>query len=153
EIKVAKSVSAGERVPSLSATASPYHAVFVSYSHEDSAIVDELENAYEVLGLEYLRDIRRLRSGKEWNSELLKMIDRADLFQLCWSRAAKRSEYVTQEWRYALTKDRPSFLRPIYWEIPMPQPPPELADIHFSYYKVKRRFRIAAKRLWNQIFD
>lgn len=153
EIKIATTVSTQESAPSSAATANPYHAVFVSYSHRDSAIVDELERAYEVLGLDYLRDVRKLRSGEKWNPELLKMIDRADLFQLCWSHAAKRSEYVTQEWRYALTKNRSSFVRPMYWEIPMPQPPPELADINFSFYRVKWRFRIAVKNLWNRIFD
>lgn len=87
--------------------------------------------------MEYLRDIRVLRSGETWNSALLGKIEGADIFQFCWSQAAKRSEYVTQEWRHALAQKRKSFVRPMYWQIPMPEPPPELADIHFIYLSLK----------------
>jgi hypothetical protein len=135
-----------EKLGRISADA--YGAVFVSYSHKDSQIVDQLQKAYEALGLEYLRDVRNLRSGNKWNAELLKLIDRADLFQLCWSSAAKQSEYVRQELRHALGRQLPSFVRPMYWELPMPDPPPELADIHFSYYKVAWSLRSALAKLW-----
>ncbi len=36
-----------------------------------ATIVDHLESAYTVLGLEYLRDVRILRSGQDWNRTLL----------------------------------------------------------------------------------
>ena len=123
--------------PPITAMSEGYQAVFVSYSHEDSEIVDQLEKAYRVLGMEYLRDIRVLRSGDTWNSTLLGKIEVADVFQLCWSQAAKRSEYVTREWRHALAQKRKSFVRPMYWQIPMPEPPPELAEIHFAYLSLK----------------
>jgi hypothetical protein len=109
-----------------------YEAVFVSYSHQDTGIVEELEKAYTVLGMQYLRDIKILRSGEKWNAALLEKIQEADVFQLCWSKAAKNSEYVTKEWHHALAQGRPSFIRPVYWENPMPDPPRELADIHFA---------------------
>jgi hypothetical protein len=114
---------------------SPYRAIFVSYSHEDSSIVDHLELAYSALGDEYLRDIAVLRSGQMWNPALLAQIDRADIFQLCWSESARLSEYVEQEWRHALSLCRPSFIRPMYWQVPMPAPPKELRDLHFAYVR------------------
>jgi hypothetical protein len=95
--------------------------------------VKQLEQAYRALGLEYLRDVRILRSGEKWNPALLEAIERADIFQLCWSMAAKQSVYVRKEWRYALTLQRPSFIRPVYWETPMPAAPRQLAKIHFAY--------------------
>jgi hypothetical protein len=115
------------------ATSDPYQAIFVSYSHQDSEIVEQLEKAYVVLGIQYLRDVRILRSGEKWNSALCAKIEQADLFQLCWSDAAKRSQYVTQEWKYALGLNRQAFLRPMYWQTPMPEPPSALADIHFAF--------------------
>ncbi len=121
----------------ITAMSEGYQAVFVSYSYEDSEIVNQLEKAYRVLGMEYLRDIRVLRSGERWNSALLAKIEEADIFQLCWSEAAKRSEYVAQEWRHALAQKRKSFVRPMYWQVPMPEPPPELTDIHFAYLSLK----------------
>jgi predicted RNA-binding protein with RPS1 domain len=120
----------------VKASAKPFQAVFVSYSHADSLIVDRLEQACEVLGMEYLRDVHILRSGEEWQTRLLAMIERADIFQLCWSQTAKHSTNVEKEWRHALKQRRRSFIRPIYWEIPMPDPPVELADLHFGYYRL-----------------
>ena len=109
-------------------------SVFVSYSRKDVCIVEELERAFRALGLRYLRDVRELRAGQEWAAELLNMIDRAEAFQLCWSRNAKRSVQVDQEWRHALHSHVTGFIRPLYWEQPMPEAPNELAHLHFAYY-------------------
>jgi hypothetical protein len=109
-----------------------YNAVFVSYSHEDRVIVDRLEEAYTVLGLDYVRDIRFLRSGNEWSETLLHKIPGADVFQLCWSNAAKASANVEREWRCALKLGRSEFIRPMYWQDPMPVPPSELEHFHFA---------------------
>ncbi len=115
---------------------SPYRAIFVSYSHKDSFIVDRLELAYRALGDEYLRDIAVLRSGEKWNPALIEKIYRANVFQLCWSEFAKRSANVEEEWHHALSLRRQNFIRPMYWQIPMPTPPKELSDIHFAYIRI-----------------
>jgi hypothetical protein len=64
------------------------------------------------------------------------MIDEADVFQLFWSSASSQSEFVEQEWRYALTQRKPNFVRPGYWEDPFPQPPVELSQLHFQQLPV-----------------
>lgn len=117
-------------------TVEPYQAVFVSYAREDTLIVERLEKAYEVLGLEYLRDVNVLRSGQSWSSALLSKIEAADVFQLCWSLAARRSPQVEREWRHALGQQRPTFIRPVYWQRPMPPPPEELQDLHFAFLEL-----------------
>jgi hypothetical protein len=109
-----------------------YKAIFVSYSHQDTAIVERLETAYKALGWKYLRDVESLRSGEQWNDGLLKMIDQADIFQLYWSAKAQQSKYVEQEWRYALNLKRDNFIRPVYWEKPLAPVPDELNSIHFA---------------------
>ena len=116
--------------------AEAYDRIFVSYSHEDAAIVDRLGEAYRVLGHDYLRDIHSLRSGEDWNEALEKLIDAAEIFQLCWSEAASRSRYVAREWRYALDleKERKHFIRPVYWERPLPTVPDDLSHLHFAFY-------------------
>ena len=120
--------------PSVEATqGSPYRRIFVSYSRCDTKVVEGLERAYTALGDTYLRDVRALRSGKQWNPALLRMIEAADIFQLCWSMAAKESPNVEQEWRHALAQERiDPFIRPTYWEKPMPTPPNELKGLHFA---------------------
>ena len=116
--------------------AKPYRAVFPSYSHRDADIVERIELYAASIGDEYLRDISKLRSGQHWKNKLRQLINEADIFQLFWSQNAAESEYVKQEWLYALEqrKSRPDpfFVRPVYWtSTPNPSPPPELENLHF----------------------
>lgn len=138
-LSVYVSETAGEAVlEPAAATATPYPAIFCSYSHKDAAIVQRVERASRYFNLRYLRDVTTLRSGENWNARLLELIDSADIFQLFWSRHAAESEYVRQEYQYAAALRRrgvkgATFIRPIRWEEPMPAPPPpELAELHFD---------------------
>jgi Tol biopolymer transport system component len=118
-------------------TAVPYQKVFPSYSHKDLAIVRQAEAYGKALGHVYLRDRLALRSGEQWEQRLLELIDEADIFQLFWSSNSMTSEYVRREWEHALALGRRAFIRPTYWEVPMPHsanpvlPPDELAKLHF----------------------
>jgi len=86
--------------------------------------------------MEMLRDVDALRSGEEWNARLLELIDKADIFQLYWSNNAKQSPHVEKEWRWTLAAQRSNFIRPVYWERPVPDIPDELKHIHFSFYEM-----------------
>lgn len=118
-----------------SATRPIYQSIFCSYSHRDTQIVERVERAYKALGMTFLRDVVTLKSGQDWDAELLKLIERADIFQLFWSNAASESKAVRKEWLHALSLKRQdeAFIRPVYWEQPMPPPAPELAAIHFAF--------------------
>ena len=102
-------------------------------THADAEIVDCLQAAYRALEDSYFRDVEILRSGERWSPALLEKIREADVFQLCWSEAARASAFVEQEWRHALHLERECFVRPMYWREPLPAPPAELADLHFAY--------------------
>lgn len=115
------------------ASAPAYRAIFASYSHQDTDVVEALENAYKALGMTFFRDVESLRSGEEWNPALLDMIEKADIFQLYWSEAPGQSQYVEQEWRHALVQERQRFIRPVYWRKPMPAPPKDLSRLHFAF--------------------
>ncbi|NPV68279.1 MAG: toll/interleukin-1 receptor domain-containing protein [Anaerolineae bacterium] len=138
-LSVFVSQTAGQAVfQPAEATASPYQAIFCSYSHRDTRIVERVERASRYFNFRYLRDVTTLRSGEEWNPRLLELIGEADIFQLFWSAHAAASEYVRQEYLHALElcnsgrKGR-YFIRPVRWEEPMPVPPPaELAGLHFD---------------------
>ncbi len=107
--------------------------IFISYSHKDSELVLSCKKAYEALGFKVLIDIDTLRSGEIWSRALLQMIDRATIFQLFWSENSSQSQYCRQEWQHALNRNKDGFIRPIYWEHPMPEPPEELSKYHFDF--------------------
>lgn len=122
-------------------TARPYRKIFASYSHRDLVIVEQFERYAEAIGDDYLRDWKNLRPGDRWNDKLLQLIDGADVFQLFWSRNSMTSPFVRQEWEHALSLNRPSFVRPVYWEDPLPEAPPHLPPeslrrIHFQRLRV-----------------
>ena len=118
--------------------ARPYRKIFASYSHADIEVVRQFESMAQALGDDYLRDLARLRAGTDWDEELLRLIDEADVFQLFWSYNSMRSPHVRREWEYAESLARPHFIRPTYWEEPLPSsehpplPPESLRRLHFS---------------------
>jgi hypothetical protein len=122
-----------------------YRKIFASYSHKDLSIVEQFEAYLATLGDEFVRDWTHLRSGEVWSHELESMISDADVFQLFWSMNSMASNFVRREWEYALTLSRASFVRPVYWEEPMPSrpelglPPESLKALHFHYFKLARR--------------
>jgi hypothetical protein len=125
-------------VPTERVASRPFRNIFPSYSHRDAGIVEEFERYARTLGDRYLRDVHELRAGEVWNDRLKDLIQKADVFQLFWSWNALRSPYVEEEWRYAISLGRPNFVRPTYWQDPLPEeparslPPEELRRLHFQ---------------------
>ncbi len=56
----------------------------------------------------------------------------ADLLETYW-----QDLYPPKERHHALTQKRENFLRPLYWQKPMPKPPRELGKLHFAYYAME----------------
>lgn len=119
-------------------SAAPYRRIFPSYSRRDSLIVAAFEDYLAALGDTYLTDVRTLRSGEEWSPRLEEFIREADVFQLFWSQNSMNSTYVEKEWRYAVSLGRPHFIRPTFWEQPMPPiddlPREALGRFHFHQF-------------------
>jgi len=114
----------------------PYRKIFASYSHRDQEIVEDFEEVVQALGDQFLRDVKTLRSGEVWSEQLEQMIRDANIFQLFWSSNSMISEFVKQEWEYALSLNRANFIRPVYWEKRFPEkkpdlPPETLRRLHF----------------------
>jgi hypothetical protein len=137
-IRVDRTATLPADTPPEASAGRPYRKIFASYSHKDLDIVRQVEQFARLLGDEYLRDWTHLRAGEVWNERLLQMIEQADVFQLFWSSNSMHSDYVRQEWEHALRLNRPHFIRPTYWEEPMPMaperdlPPEALRRLHFQ---------------------
>ena len=118
-------------------SANAYRRIFASYSRLDWEIVRQFELFVEALGDRYLIDVRSLPAGADWRAGVRTLIHDADVFQLFWSTNSMRSEHVREECEYALSLKRPAFVRPTYWEEPMPGspseglPPAVLRRLHF----------------------
>ncbi len=112
-----------------------YRSAFASYASEDRADVlsrvQGMEAAYK--GLHVFVDVINLRSGQNWERELVERISKSDVFYLFWCRHAMTSDWVNKEWHWALAAKGQDFVDPIPLETPTLAPPPEeLAAKHFN---------------------
>ena len=57
-------------------------SLFASYSHKDSAVVNQLTASTRALGDDYIIDGEALRAGERWSERLDQLIREADAFQL-----------------------------------------------------------------------
>lgn len=113
-----------------------YERIFASYSRKDKDIVETMDSILNALGHgELLWDTKVLRAGEDWSERIFQEIKSADSFQLFWSENARASEHVRREWEYALELNRKRFIKPVFWDDPLPAPPKELEHIHFSRIK------------------
>jgi TolB-like protein len=137
-----------------SESAAPFRKVFASYSRQDAAVVRQLEAFASALGDQYLIDVTSIRAGERWQPRIEQLIEEADVFQLFWSWNSIRSDYVQREWRHALALGRENFVRPVYWEEPLPElpehdlPPPELTSLQFQRVPLDARtlVRVPSRR-------
>lgn len=115
-----------------------YNKIFISYSHEDESKVKYIANAYKLEGKDYFFDRHYLKSGDVYPEEIRNYIDTSDLFILCWSANASKSEYVRKELSQALNLAYPKIqprekarlaIRPISID-PRADPPDEMKDIY-----------------------
>lgn len=119
--------------------AKPYKKVFISYSHKDKKTADIVAKTCMAQQLDYFFDRHTLKPGDDFDGKITQYIQSADLFILCWSENAAKSEYVRKEYTQAVElselKKRPSeaSLRICPFNIdPKANPPVEMAKLHFE---------------------
>ena len=139
KIEVSSTKEPANATPQVKEQSTPYRNIFISYSHKDLDVVQEVEKYATSTGDKYVRDWTDLRPGEEWSQQLEVLIEKADIVQLFWSHNAKASKFVMQEVDFALSLKRPFFVRPVYWEDnPFPKPPENLGKLHMHRIAFKR---------------
>lgn len=114
-----------------------FKQIFVSYARVDIGIVEHLDSIVSSTGLGRLWwDVKFLKAGERWSERILDEIRVSDSFQLLWSTAARRSSNVRKELKFAIENREAGFVKPVYWEVPMPPPPRPLRGIHFARISV-----------------
>ena len=74
-----------------------YNKVFISYSHQDESKVKFLHEGLELGSVPHFFDRSYLKPGDVFPQKIQDYINSADLFILCWSENASKSEYVQKE--------------------------------------------------------
>jgi hypothetical protein len=111
------------------ATGTPARTGFASYARRDrKRVLDRVAAVETAVGLRVWVDKRSLFPGDRWKRKIEQKIAETDVFILFWSPRAKRSRWVTWEWKLALVKkplDRFQLQLLAYAD-----PPPELEELH-----------------------
>jgi hypothetical protein len=81
--------------------------IFLSYSHQDSALTDLLFEELKGFGYRVFYDKSSIPVGKAWKARIDREIRSSRVCILCWSKDAKASEYVTYEYSRAMGLGKP----------------------------------------------
>ena len=110
------------------------NSAFISYAHKDlKTVISIIQGIKTRSNIDIFFDQDSLRSGDNWPEKLMEEIKARDVLFLCWSKHAKKSEWVEKEWRYALKHKGINAIEPIPLVRPNKCPPPkELNSIHFG---------------------
>lgn len=82
------------------------HEVFISYADEDKSVAEDVCAALEERGIRCWIACRNMHGGGEWESELLRAIERSSLVVLIFSRHANRSKILNCEIHSALEAEK-----------------------------------------------
>ncbi|MSU48105.1 MAG: toll/interleukin-1 receptor domain-containing protein [Opitutus sp.] len=102
----ATSTSSGIPAPTpmpASASSPGIRAVFISYAHEDTAVVQRLAEALRAAGVEVWFDQSELRGGDAWDADIRAQVEACALFVAVVSThtQARREGYFRLEWHLA----------------------------------------------------
>jgi TIR domain len=115
-------------------SATGYRHVFISYVREDSAAVDQLQEALEAAGIRVWRDTADLWPGEDWRAMIRSAItDDALVFIACFSHKslARRRSYQNEE--LALAIDQMRQRRPDEpWLVPVRFDDCEIPDLNLG---------------------
>jgi hypothetical protein len=79
--------------------------IFLSYASQDRKQVEELYDLLAKQGADPWFDVEKLLPGQDWNLEIRKGLDAADVILLCLSQTSVNKEgYIQKEMRLALDR-------------------------------------------------
>ena len=80
----------------------PIQSVFISYTRDDTPLVEPLEQALKARHFTVWRDQHSVYGGVNWPRLIGEAIRDHDAVVLCWSAKSSRSHFVEMEWSIAL---------------------------------------------------
>ena len=137
-LRIDESLGSAPVPPSKPETAPRFRKIYACCVPEDSAVVGDFEMYASALGKTFSSAPTHLRAAGVLDDRLKSLIQESDSFQLFWSTNSMHSPFVRREWEFALSLMRADFVRPLFWQQPLPAdpahnlPPPELQQLGFS---------------------
>ena len=107
EMRFITSIVDSPRLLNPEIIAHKYSKVFISYSHQDESKVKFLHEGLKLGSVPHFFDRSYLKPGDVFPQKIQDYINSADLFILCWSENASKSEYVQKERMQALKRAFP----------------------------------------------
>jgi DNA-binding NtrC family response regulator len=100
--------TANESAPISEETEDKAHFVFLSYSTEDSVIVDQLQKDLEAYGIKIWRDRDKLFPGMRWKPAIRKAVKDGTIFIACFSKSSedRSRSYMHEELNQAIEELR-----------------------------------------------
>ena len=84
----------------------PKVRIFISYSRDDTDIVESIVTILRVAEANVFLDVQSIAPGALWQKEIYKAIDEAEKICVFWCIHSLHSEWVEQEWRYAANQQK-----------------------------------------------
>ncbi|MDE7386466.1 MAG: TIR domain-containing protein [Muribaculaceae bacterium] len=110
-----------------------YSKIFISYAHADYSQVRGIAEGCKMNGSDYFFDRHTLQAGDIFKDKILHYIDNADLFVLCWTKNAAKSEWVQIERKHALELIEKGNHQLTIYPLSMPPEAPLPADMSDKY--------------------
>lgn len=97
----------------------PRRSLFISYSHDDRAIVYLMVSLLKAAEVNILWD-QAIRAGQKWEDVLLDWLIEADLAFVFWSSRAAKSEWVATEYQLIASQAGKSLIPVLLDDAPLP---------------------------------
>jgi tetratricopeptide (TPR) repeat protein len=143
DVRISSDAAKEDPIP---VTIKPATTAFASYASKDRLRVMDRLAEVRRSGLDVFVDCLDLQPGEKWKPRIEEEITGRDRFLLFWSAHAKKSKWVTWEWKTALRKRGAFGIDPHPLDDAMP--PEELKELHFGdlYMQARKAFEEASQK-------
>lgn len=104
--------------------------IFLSYGHRDTEIASKIAERLQQAGIETVLERAELQPGDSWHVSLEQALENADSVLLLLSPASLNSAWVTREYQYALSMEKPLYIA-LVGALPTEEIPYALRTFHY----------------------
>src|SRR5262245_31410695 len=107
-------------------------AIFISYSHQDTALVKPVVGLLRATKDLVFQDVEGIRPGRQWRRQIEDALHAAHLVVLFWCYHSSRSTEVRKEYEFALSMGK-NVLPVLFDKTPLPEALNEFQWVDFQW--------------------